>query len=81
MTRKEVIKEACEIVGLAYNSIRDYSTASDCFCRDDIDDDYYRNDGAAISYVRQAVIKALQEDGYKIPEVYVSIVAKKGIPE
>lgn len=34
MTRQEAITEVCQIVALAYGSINNFSTASDCFCEE-----------------------------------------------
>lgn len=60
MNRQETIEAVCEIIGVAYNTIGDYSHASDCFCEEC---QFYRNEGKAIEYVRRAVNRALIADG------------------
>lgn len=68
MTREEAIREACEIVGLAFHSIGDYSRASDGFCDKcpaaTCPSWTYHNEGHILAYVRQAVVEKLQRDGY-----------------
>ena len=70
MTREESIKSVCSIVALAYRSIGDYSRASDGFCeqcRNMLPASWqYENSGAAIDYVRKAVVEQLKRDGIDI---------------
>jgi len=70
MTQVEVICEACRIVSLAYQSIGDFSYASDGFCQlcNDRYSGNYHNEGKALEYVRLAVIRALKQDGYFVDE-------------
>ena len=70
MNRQEAIKEACNIVGLAYHSVGDYSHASDGFC-DECEKHQsrlssYANQGKALAYVRKAVLNQLKADGFEI---------------
>lgn len=67
LTRKEAIREACNIVGLAYHSINQYSEASDGFC-DECPElaGPYQNAGEALAYVRAAVVAALRRDGFTL---------------
>ena len=77
MTRDEAIREACEIVNIAYQSVGNFSTASDCFCGDAFNSLPakfkpmakglpYCNDGKALAYVRVAVLEKLKRDGHSI---------------
>ena len=69
MTRSEAIKEACTIVAMAYHTLADYADASDGFCsecRMGKQYDEYRNDGQALTYIREAVRERLKRDGYEI---------------
>ena len=66
MTRIEAIREACEIVGLAYHSVGDYSKANDCFCVDYPGLGKFSNQGGALEFVRQAVLGKLQKDGFRV---------------
>ena len=70
MNRQEAIREACDIVGLAYHSVGDYSHASDGFC-DECEKHQshlsnYSNQGTALDYVRKAVLNQLKADGFEI---------------
>ena len=71
MNRQEAIREACEIVGLAYGVIGDYTSASDGFCdkcTERLGPDWpYQNGGVALAYVRKAVVEKLKADGYEVP--------------
>ncbi len=66
MTKLESIEAACRIVSIAYRSIGDYNTASDCFCQGGGWN--YQNQGFALKYVRAAVIEKLKADGYQIED-------------
>ena len=73
MNRQETIEAVCEIVELAYRSIANFDSASDCFCNEPVECDLgntYRNEGKAIDYVRTAVLEALKRDGFEIASPY-----------
>lgn len=70
MTRQEAMREACEIVALAYHSIGDYTLPSDGFC-----DKcpaaahalwHYQNSGEALQWVREAVLQRLRHEGIRV---------------
>lgn len=66
-TKQEIIEQVCDIVGMAYHSIGDYTHACDCFCGENTDCGYqYENDGITVDYVRKAVLNQLKKDGYHI---------------
>lgn len=79
MTKESAIKEACEIVALVYKSIGDYTYSSDCFCTPAENlyayypESSYRNSGEALWYVKNAVIKQLRADGYKLFQIEETI--------
>lgn len=79
MTREEVLYEVCSIVALVYDSIGDYTRASDGFCTTCMERNYgyYENDGAAIEYVRLAVVAALNRDGYEIHQGFDPLTGKQ----
>ena len=71
MTRDEAIEEACSIMALAYHSIGDYSKPSDGFCGKcpavATDGAWnFQNAGAALDYVRAAVLLKLGYDGIDV---------------
>lgn len=67
MTKNEAIKEACEIVSLAYHSIGDYSRPCDCLCGDNLLSILsYQNDGQTLGFVRRAVLEKLERDGISV---------------
>lgn len=69
LTAEAAIWEACDIVGMAYHSIGDYSQPSDGFCRECVGRGLsYQNAGGALEYVRRAVIEKLQRDGFTVRE-------------
>jgi len=68
MTKQQTIQEACGIIALAYSTIGDYTHSSDCFCGLALSNPTYNNGGEALRYVRNALIKQLKADGYKVKE-------------
>lgn len=70
--KSEVIKEACSIVYLVYNTIGDYSDPCDCFCEESNDRDAkgwsFTHSDKVLKYIEQAVKEKLLKDGYKIKE-------------
>ena len=70
MTREEVINEVCEIVALVYRSTGDYTYACDGFCSACEKKQgplwSYRNDSSALTFIRQAVLEKLQQNGIKV---------------
>ena len=69
ISKDDAVKTACKIVAMAFNSIGDYESASDCFCPGKAEGlSGYSNQGFALDYVRTAVIEKLTADGYDIVE-------------
>lgn len=67
----EVIQELCAIKSLAWNAIDPNSTtACDCICskRPIKDHSGFRHSDLSLDYVRKAVLRALKEDGLKVPK-------------
>ena len=75
MTYKEVIKHLCQTVGVVFNTIKDYSKASDCFCNENArTSQSFLHSGITLKYVRDAVIEKLKRDGYNPDEVLEKIL-------
>lgn len=70
--KSEVVKEACAIVGMVYNSIGDFSEPCDCFCEKSIDLEAqgwsFAHSDNVLNYIEKAVKEKLLKDGYKIKE-------------
>lgn len=63
-SRQRIIEKLCTITGIVYNSIGDYTHASDCIC--DPKKENVAHDGQTLDYILQAVVEKLQRDGYEI---------------
>ena len=73
MTRNEVIKELCDIVGMVYQSMGDFSHASDCFCEDWQGAVHFRHEGKTLEFVKQAVVEKLHRDGFSLPAKFKNL--------
>lgn len=66
MTKEEAIRRMCKIQGTV-QAYLGYGIAADCFCHEGDMPGAYRNDGAAITFIRKAVEEAIakerKEDG------------------
>jgi hypothetical protein len=79
MEKRDAIKEACEIISLAYHSIGDYSLPSDGFCSECAKLNpfgNYQNAGKAFDFVRRAVIEKLEREGFKISNQFDTLTGK-----
>jgi hypothetical protein len=72
---KTAIKEACSIMALAWRAIDpEARTPSDGFCEKCPHgpgaggEQYYRNAGLALAYIRLAVLRQLKRDGINVPD-------------
>lgn len=71
MTKQDVLRELCSIVGLVYEALDDYSEPSDGFCdRCPWHDqpDRFQHSGRTVEWVRAAVVEKLKRDGKAIPD-------------
>lgn len=67
LTKDEAIEELCKIMCIANLSKGDYIYSTDGVCkRCNIEEENFRNSGAIIDYIKQAVIEKLQRDGFEI---------------
>lgn len=67
--KEEVIQECCELLSLVWDTLEESSgrTANDCFCRMTIvNDSNYRNEGIALAWVRETILKRFKEDGTQL---------------
>ena len=75
MTRDEVLEHICTTVALVYQSIGDYTEASDGFCKKCPfwnKPNAFSHSGKTLRYVRDAVVAKLKADGYQIANIYDS---------
>ncbi len=68
MTKDEVIQHLCATVGLVYRVNSEGADASDCFCST-TQKEPFAHDGETLKYVRQAVLRALRDDGVSEIEI------------
>lgn len=70
MTRDEAVRYACRIKALVWRTIDSGGhTASDCFCEDSPGGPGgFRDEGAALAYILEAVRAKLADDGYVADE-------------
>lgn len=68
MTKEEVITHLCETVSLVYHTQGDYRRPSDGFCAKcaarQTSEWTFEHAGKTLEYVREAVLRALKQDGY-----------------
>ncbi len=67
MTREEATEHACRTVAIAYHALGDYARPSDGFCescsrRRERHRLGYENAGAALEFVRRAVVEKLERE-------------------
>lgn len=79
---RETIREMCSIRALAYQSIGDYTYASDGFCdkcpNARPETSYqFRDDGRMTEYVRLAVLEKLQRDGHAVAPGFSPVTGKE----
>ena len=77
MTKQDAIQMACNIVGLAYHSIGDYSQASDCFCSEFIGNTTYSNSGETLRFVRDAMVEKLTREGKTLAHKFDTFTGEK----
>ena len=72
MTRAECIRYACETAALIGYSVRKNMGANDGFCDKCpfADNPMFRNDGAVLRFMRQAVVEKLRRDGHELAWEY-----------
>jgi len=66
MTHDEVIEHLCRTVQIIGDTKKDYSHASDGFCKTCLSRGIrFEHAGFTLAYVREAVIEKLRKDGYE----------------
>ena len=71
MSREQIIELLCEITGLVFHSIRDYSEPSDCVCGSHRCPGFsFAHSGRTVAWIRQAVVEKLERDGIPIADGY-----------
>ena len=76
LTREEAIERCCQIVGMVYTAMGDYSEPSDCFCPYHPHDSpfvaamraSFQHSGKTFDYVEAAVREKLARDGFKVAD-------------
>lgn len=80
MTREDAVRQACEIMALAYHSIGEYAMPADGFCDKcpaaTVHAWGYSNSGEVFDYVRKAVLNQLAADGHRVSSAFDSTTGR-----